>query len=368
MSLAIDEISKTVCEFIKNPMPDEFESVAMKVFSFQFSHNRPYQNLCLRNGRTPETVSGWKEIPAVPTAAFKEFRLTCLSDQDTPEAIFTTSGTTLGSSQKGRHPIARLSVYESAILPNFEKYLLPDYPSDTKPLRMMILTGSPLDWPNSSLAYMMETVRMRFGAPGSAYYISEKGLESDRLIQDLQEARSNGEPVFLLGISLAFHQLIERMDAVGIQLKLPSQSRIMDTGGFKGQNLQVSRKERVDRFQKNLGVSHHYLVNEYGMTELGSQFYDNTLSNHAAGEKSPQFLTIPPWVRAEVIDPENLETTPPHKIGMLKVLDLANCGSVSSIITEDLGMMTDDGFNLSGRIQGSEARGCSLMIKDLRNQ
>lgn len=368
MSVPLNEISKKVCQFIERPIPDDFESLAIEVFTFQFHHNRPYQNLCLRNSRTPDTVTEWKEIPAVPAAAFKEFRLSCLSDQDTPEAIFITSGTTLGNSKKGRHLIAKLSVYESAILPNFEKHLLPDYPSDTKPLKMMILTGSPLDWPNSSLAHMMETVKKRFGAPGSAYYISEKGLESDRLIRDLQAAQLNQEPVFLLGISLAFHQLIEHMDAMGISLKLAPLSRIMDTGGFKAQKPHVSRRERIDRLQKTLGISPHTIVNEYGMTELGSQFYENTFSNRVAGKKLPRFMTIPPWVRIEVVDPENLKITPPHQVGMLKVLDLANCGSVSSIITEDLGMITEDGFKLSGRIHGSEARGCSLMIEDLRDQ
>ena len=51
----------------------------------------------------------------------------------------------------------------------------------------------------------------------------------------------------------------------------------MDTGGFKGRSREVARDELYGLYRDVFGLQQQYLVNEYGMTELGSQFYDATL-------------------------------------------------------------------------------------------
>ncbi len=364
MDQSLDDLSKEVCEFIAHPEPDRFERLALGVFAFQFSRNPRYHNYCLRKGKTPDTVAHWEEIPEVPTTAFKEMDLTCLPDDQTPEAVFLTSGTTLGRQKQGKHVVPRISVVEAAIIPNFKVHLLPD----SERMRMMILTGSPSEWPHSSLSYMMEVVRKTYGTPQSCYYINEEGLDFTSLIHDLKTVEKTGEPVFLMGITSAFYRLLEQNQDLGMTFTLPAGSRMMDTGGFKGQQVPLTQEDLYHRYEQSFGVPRNFIVNEYGMTEMGSQFYDNTLANYLSRRHGPRFKTIPPWVRTRIVDPDTLEGVPPGSTGMLKHLDLANCGSVMALLTEDLGRTLDHGFEIVGRIGGAESRGCSLMIEELRGK
>lgn len=361
MGRTLEEITKQVCGFIARHEPEGFEPLALAVFAFQFHHNLPYRNYCLGRGKTPETISHWREIPAVPTGAFKELDLTCLPEGEKPEAVFLTSGTTHGEQRQGRHLIPRLSVYKAAILPHFAAHLLPDRAR----LRMLILTGSPSLWPHSSLAYMMEVVRRAFGADGSTYYLKEGGLDLEAVISDLKAAERTSSPVFLLGITIAFWKLIEHSRSLGIKFSLPSGSRIMDTGGFKGRRTQILKEELYRGYEEVLGIPKEFIVNEYGMAEMTSQFYDNVLVNHCQGRHAPRFKTIPHWVRTMVVDPETWVEAPTGTVGILKHLDLANGGSIMALLTEDLGYAVAGGFELAGRIQGAEARGCSLLIEEL---
>ena len=52
-----------------------FQGVAQEVFGWQFELCDPYRSFCERRGVTPSSVSDWREIPAVPTTAFKYFDL-----------------------------------------------------------------------------------------------------------------------------------------------------------------------------------------------------------------------------------------------------------------------------------------------------
>ncbi len=86
------------------------------------------------------------------------------------------------------------------------------------------------------------------------------------------------------------------------------------------------------------------------MTELSSQFYSIGLNNLHYG---------PPWVRAVVISPETQEEVDVGKIGLLKLFDLANLGSVIGVLTQDLAVRQKDGFELLGRDPSALMRGCS---------
>jgi hypothetical protein len=49
--------------------------------------------------------------------------------------------------------------------------------------------------------------------------------------------------------------------------------------------------------------------------------------------------------------------------GVLNVIDLANVYSCSFIATDDVGIVYEDGsFEVHGRIDNSDIRGCSLMV------
>jgi hypothetical protein len=106
-----------------------------------------------------------------------------------------------------------------------------------------------------------------------------------------------------------------------------------------------------------------WFVNEYGMTEMSSQFYDGTAGT--AAEPEARWHAGPPWVRTEAADPETLAVLPHGEVGVLRHRDLANLHSVAGIQTEDLGITSAEGFRVLGRARGAEARGCSLAMDDL---
>lgn len=352
-----NRIYDEVLEYIRHPFETGFEPLALKVFAHQFARNPTYRRFCETLDKTPDTVGSWREIPAVPTDAFKEVNLAC----GRPEKVFLSSGTSEGPAKRGRHPVPRLDVYRASALLNFSAHLLPDLID----LRMVILAGSPKIWPQSSLSYMIETVCQEYGDENAAYYINEAGLDLDRLLKTLGGVCVRNEPVILLGITLAFHQLLEQARNHRLTFHLPPGSRIMDTGGFKGRRMDLSKTEFYERYEEVLGISQTHIVNEYGMTEMCSQFYDTVLIDHTNGIRRPRHKQIPPWVRTLIVDPETLEELPPGSTGLLRHYDLANCGSVMALQTEDIGRTVADGFEITGRAAGAEARGCSLIVEEL---
>jgi hypothetical protein len=130
----------------------------------------------------------------------------------------------------------------------------------------------------------------------------------------------------------------------------------METGGFKGRSREVPRDELHGAIASALGVPRTRIVNQYGMTELGSQFHDSVLRF----PDRPRRKLAPPWTRVRLLDPETGEECAPGAAGRIAILDLVNTGSVLAVQTADLGRSVADGFEVLGREAGAEARGCSL--------
>jgi hypothetical protein len=346
-----------VLDFIRNPEGQDFNALALQVFTYQFQHNTPYQRFCLARGQTPDTVTRWRDIPAVPTVAFKELDLTC----GPPEKIFRTSGTTHGQEKRGRHLVPDLQLYHASALTHFAACLLPD----GRRLPVFALIPSPETRPDSSLTQMTEWVMQELGAEGSAYFIDRDGLHLDAFVGAVARAQKEGTPVCLLAITSALVAFFDWCEAHGRRFTLPGGSRIMDTGGNKGKGRTISRNGFLQSCWKYLKVAGYYCVNEYGMTEMASQFYDNVLYNRFRRSNEPRYKIGPAWTRTVIVDPETLQEIPPGQIGLLRHFDLANAGSVMAIQTEDTGYAVHEGFEITGRIFGAEPRGCALVLDEL---
>ena len=140
----------------------------------------------------------------------------------------------------------------------------------------------------------------------------------------------------------------------------------MDTGGFKGRSRTVSRSTLYAGLHERIGVPSSSMINEYGMTELLSQFYEPVLrEGEAKGGLTGRRLVGPPWVRTRVLEPAELTPVPPGEEGVLCHLDLANLGSVAHVLTEDRGVDVEGGFRVLGRAIGAPARGCSLAMDEM---
>lgn len=355
-----EPLVERVLTFIREPREHDFNQLALDVFAFQYAQNAPYRRFCEGRGIAPDAIASWQQIPAVPTSAFKLVDLCCAP----PAHVFVTSGTSHGAEQRGRHGFPWLEVYHSSLLANFETHLLPD---GARP-RMLILTPSPDRLPSSSLSHMLEVVRKTYGGKGSTYYVGETDMNLTALLTTLKEIEARREPVCLLGTSFAFMQVLEACRHERRGFTLPEGSRLMDTGGFKGRSREISRDELLCLYEEVFAIPEKFCINEYGMTEMGSQFYDNALRDWVEGRSRARFKEVPPWVRTRILDPATLEDLPEGEVGLLTHCDLANCGSVVAVETEDLGYRIRDGFEVVGRAPGAETRGCSLTVEELQRR
>jgi hypothetical protein len=355
-----EPLVERVLKFIRGTADETFEGLVLEVFAFQYQRNPVYRRFCDRRGVTADTIVRWDAIPPVPTAAFKFLDLTCAP----PEHTFLTSGTSTRGERRGQHGFPWLELYHASLLKNFTAYLLPD---GLRP-RMLILAPPPDLHPASSLSHMLEVVRKAKGGEGSAYFVGETGMDLAGLIRSLREVESQQEPVCLLGTSFAFVHFLDVCLQEGWTFQLPEGSRLMDTGGFKGRSREISRDDLWGLYGKILGIPEVLCINEYGMTEMGSQFYDNVLRERWLGRSRVRFKEVPPWVRTRILDPTTLDEVPEGQVGLLAHYDLANCGSVLAIETEDLGYRVADGFEVVGRAPGAETRGCSLTVEELEGR
>jgi acyl-CoA synthetase (AMP-forming)/AMP-acid ligase II len=201
---------------------------------------------------------------------------------------------------------------------------------------------------------MFATAIAAFGAPGSGFFVEGGTLRERELLGALEAA--GGAPCLLAGTAFAFVHLVDALAARGARLALPPSARIMETGGFKGRSRAVSREGLHAELGDRLGVPAARIVNQYGMTELASQFYDSTLAEPGA----PRRKLGPPWTRILIVDPETGAPAPAGEPGTIVVHDLANTGSVAAIRSADLGRRIADGFEVLGREPGVEERGCSI--------
>ncbi|MBM4270423.1 MAG: long-chain fatty acid--CoA ligase [Deltaproteobacteria bacterium] len=363
---ALDRLSERVLDFIDRhaeaTLDDgpgdggaEFDALALEAFRFQYEHSPTYRAFCERRGRGPDRVRGWREIPAVPTTAFKSLDLACAP----PQKTFLTSGTTQGRETRGRHHVPRLELYRRSALAHFRRMVL----TDGMQPRIVGFLGGPEILPDSSLVQMVEWLRCDLGGE-PAYLVDEDGFDAGRAAERLEALAGEGRPLCLIGVRVVFTSFLEHCRREGRAFSLPPDSRVVDTGGPKGGRA-LSDAGFLTASWHTLGVAGYYCVNEYGMTELCSQYYDDVLAERFAGTNRKRRKAGPAWLRARAVDPTTLEPVPDGEPGILCHVDLANALSVVAVQTEDVGVMEGRRFRLLGRAAGAEPRGCALALADL---
>lgn len=343
----------SVLKFINQAVitDDAFNEQALRLFHYQYKHNLPYQMYCRQKGKTPRMVKTWRDIPAVPINAFKELTLSC-DDPEKAEDVFMTSGTTKGIRGKHYHPT--LDVYNNSMLVNFKERFM----KGNERFRMGILFPTEEDMPNSSLSHYLSLAFNEFGTSNSRYFVDNEGLQIEQLLTELEDVDKTGEPYALLGATFSFVHLFEELQTRGKSFQLPQGSRILDTGGFKNKAKELELETFYSQLSALLGVERSNCINMYGMTELSTQFYDS------GNEVVPSVKSGPHWIQTRLINPLTGEEVAKGERGVLIHCDLANFNSVTTILTEDLGIEKEDGFLLLGRVQGAEAKGCSIAVDE----
>lgn len=350
------ELHSAMAAGVARPWSDErFDALARRVFRHQFASNRLYRSFCEGRGVTPGGLDSWTDAPAVPVRAFKAMDLVCGDPAEVP-LVFRTSGTTRGAERRGTHYVPDPELYRASLLPAFRAHLLPD----VERIRFVSLIPPRDAVPDSSLSFMVDAAAAEWASEACWVVDGDGVIDTAALAGALSDARASREPVLLLGTAFAFVHALDRADS-GLG-PLPEGSRIMETGGFKGRAREVSRDELHGLLAARTGVPRDRIVNEYGMTELLSQLYEPVLSEGpgAAGRHRP-----PPWLRVRALDPATLTPLEDGREGLLAFFDLANAGSVSHVLTEDVGSVLDGDVRLVGRVTGAEPRGCSRAMDEL---
>ncbi len=336
----------------------EFNRLAAALFALQRQAVPIYGKFCekCRAAAAPD----WREIPALPTSAFKEYEVTSLPPADWTR-VFHSSGTTGQRPSRHFHNALSLEVYEESLRPWFRRHFL-NPPSALRPPQLIILTPSAAQAPHSSLAHMFDTLRTDFDGAICTGQIDGEGtwtLDLEQTLAALHEAQSARQPVALLGTAFSFVQLLDHCRESKTRFRLAQDSRALETGGYKGRGRRVSKLELRQMMERWLGIPESHLLAEYGMSELSSQAYDRTVPEKAGG------FRFPPWARARLISPETGREAEDGEMGMVRVIDLANVRSVLAVQTEDLAVRREEGFELTGRAAHAAARGCSLQIQEL---
>lgn len=194
---------------------------------------------------------------------------------------------------------------------------------------------------------MVDELIRNSGHPSSGFYL----YEHERLCDLLKNNESDRQKILLIGVTFALLDLAEKF-------RLPlKHTVVMETGGMKGRRKEVTRPEVHDQLMSawQLPAVH----SEYGMTELLSQAY-----SYGGG-----IFRCPPWMKVlmrDEDDPLTNKMCEQEKIvnGLVNVIDLANIYSCSFIATDDVGKLHPDGsFEVMGRMDMSDVRGCSLMYQ-----
>ena len=77
----------------------------------------------------------------------------------------------------------------------------------------------------------------------------------------------------------------------------------------------------------------------------------------------PSVKSGPHWIRSRLVEPMSGREVAHGERGILAHCDLANFNSVTTILTEDVGVAAGSGFLLLGRAEGAQAKGCSLAVE-----
>lgn len=312
-----------------------FNELCLELFRYQVEHNATYKEYCELINCNPETIKHFKSIPFLPISAFKTHQLKCGNFE--AAATFTSSGTTGNSTS--RHFVKNLRVYEHSFQEAFKQFY-----GEIQDYCVLGLLPSYLERQGSSLIYMVDNFIHQSNSKQSGFFLNNQ----NDLAQILKELSSNKTKTLLIGVSFALLDFAE-------QYSIPKNENllVMETGGMKGRRKELVREELHSTL--TTGFNTETIHSEYGMTELLSQGYS----------KGNGIFETPPWMKVlirEQDDPFNYVED--GKSGVINIIDLANTSSCAFLQTDDLGKkITDTQFEVLGRMDISDLRGCNLMVQ-----
>ena len=310
----------------------QFEYYAIKIFRMQYKLNPVYQLYCNLIGTSLNDVKKLDQIPFLPIEFFKTKKVKSFKNSES-KIFYSSSKTEINQS---KHYIRDISIYKSSLLNSFSYF----YGSPTK-YNFLALLPMYIENSNSSIIFMVKEL-MNISNNIGFFFTNEYEL----IFEKLKFLEKSKKKTIIIGVSFA---LIDLIKFSKIKLK---NTIVIETGGMKGRKKELIREEFHNKLKDRLGVSK--IHSEYGMTELLSQSYS----------RGDGIFSSPPWMKIKIRDLNDpFKELSVNSSGGINVIDLANQESCSFISTQDQGkMISNNKFEVLGRIDGSEARGCSLLL------
>jgi hypothetical protein len=315
-----------------------FNHLAVALFRYQYDNNPLYRKYCEQIQAAVDEIDTIQKIPFLPISFFKtrEVKTTSFTGQ-----VFESSGTS--GSGNSKHFVKDISIYEQSFLQGFSIFY-----GDPREWCVLGLLPSYLERKNSSLVYMVNKLIEMTAVNGSGFYLHDHGALKDKI----RDNENSGKKTLLIGVTYA---LLDFGNLYPMELR---HTTIMETGGMKGRKKEITREEVHAQLRKNFSVEQ--IHSEYGMTELLSQAYS----------RMDGLFQCPPWMRVLLRsedDPfmvKGYDSAGPKPMsGIINIIDLANIYSCAFIATDDVGKLYNDGsFEVAGRLDNSENRGCGLML------
>lgn len=314
----------------------DFLAVSLKTFRYQYDNIEVYRKFVDYLKINPEEIKSLDEIPFLPIEMFKNHQI--LDKNISTELFFQSSGTTQMNLSK--HFIADENIYQESIYKSFEQFI--GKPED---FIFLGLLPSYLEKQNSSLIYMVDYLMKKSDKSENGYFLYNHE-DLFKLLNELKDKK-----VILFGVSFALLDFLDFCNSSSQALQFSNTLTVIETGGMKGRKEEMTKDELLKILQE--GFKTDKIYSEYSMTELLSQAY-------SLGQNEYQ---CPNWMRVlmrNVEDPFSYEKE--GKTGAINIIDLANVHSCSFIATQDLGKIIGDKFQVLGRIDHSDIRGCSLLV------
>lgn len=307
--------------------------MSIEAFKIQFKANPIYQKFCLLLNKNPDSIHALCDIPFLPIEFFKTQKISCFNEAIESD-IFTSSGTS--GTITSKHFVYDINSYLENCKQLFEAHY-----SKLSDSIFLFLLPSYLEREGSSLVAMAQYFIKQSNSAISGFYLNEY----ESLTETLNTLKDEKKEVYLIGVSFGLLDYIETNPLLS-----HNKFTVMETGGMKGRRKELTRQELhqiIGNFFKSENIH-----SEYGMTELFSQAYS---SSKGIFNQNHKLKTL---VR-ELKDPLTVKT---EGKGGINIIDLANIDSCCFIATSDQGSVFNNQFEIIGRIDNSDIRGCNLMV------
>ncbi|SHE65496.1 acyl transferase [Chryseobacterium sp. OV279] len=315
----------------------DFLNASLAAFRYQYENVEIYKKFVDYLKINADEINSLEKIPFLPIEMFKNHQI--LDRNKSTDLFFQSSGTTQMNLSK--HFIAAPDLYEESIYKSFEQFI--GKPED---FIFLGLLPSYLEKQNSSLIYMVDYLMKKSAKPENGYFLYNHS-ELFELLNRLKDKK-----VILFGVSFALLDFLDSVESLDFSIEGSQNLTVIETGGMKGRKEEMTKDELLKILQNGFKTDRIY--SEYSMTELLSQAY--SLGNNEY--KCPNWMKI--LVR-NAEDPFSYEQE--GRTGAINIIDLANIHSCCFIATQDLGKtLPGDTFQVLGRIDHSDIRGCSLLV------